>query len=69
MGRNIPEITTFQILDSNGMPVPTHIGAYSVPNVTRAFAGSYTGVIMSTIDSSTVNATSTVVIQCRLSAG
>ena len=68
--RNIPNITTLQILDPNGAPtistsaVP---GDFSVPNITRASAGNYTCVVMSTIDNSTVNATSRVIVQCKLS--
>lgn len=63
--RNIPDITTFQILDPNGIQIPTILGQYRVPNVTRAFAGSYTCCVMSTIDNSTVSAISRVVIQCK----
>ena len=68
VSRNIPGITSLQILDPNGMPVPVSLGVYTVPNVTRAYAGTYTCVVRSTRDNSTVNATSTVVIQCKLSA-
>ena len=67
VSRNIPDITTLQILDPNGMPVPVSFGVYTVPNVTRAFAGSYTCVITSTINNSTVSEISTVIIQCKLS--
>ena len=67
VGRNIPDVTTLQILDPSGMPVPTSLGVYTVPNVTKAYAGTYTCVIMSTIDNSTATATSTVIIQCKLS--
>ena len=68
-GRNIPDITTFQILDPNGMPVPTFLGVYTVPNVTRAHAGTYICVVRSILDNSTVSAISTVVVQCKLSFG
>ena len=66
--RNIRDITTFEVLDPNGRPVATVnvLGVISVPNVSRAFAGTYTCVIRSMLDNSTVNATSTVVIQCEL---
>ena len=63
--RNIPDITTFQILDPNGIQIPTVLGVYRVPNVTRAFSGSYTCCVMSTIDNSTVSAISRVVVQCK----
>ena len=64
--RNIPDISTFQVLNPNGIPITTILGVYRVPNVTRAFAGTYTCVVTSTIDNSTVNAISMVVIQCKL---
>ena len=66
VSRNIPDITTFQILDPNRMPVPTVAGVFSVPNVTRAFAGTYTCVVRSTLDNTTMNMTSVVVVQCKL---
>ena len=64
---NIPNITTFKILDQNGMAVSAPLGIYSVPSVTREYAGTYSCIIMSTIDNSTVNDTSEVTIQCKLS--
>ena len=64
---NIPDITTFEILDQNGMAVSAPLGVYSVPSVTREYAGTYSCIVMSTIDSSTVNDTSEVIIQCKLS--
>ena len=64
--RNIPDISTFQVLNPNGMLITTILGVYRVPNATRAFAGTYTCVVTSTIDNSTVNAISMVVIQCKL---
>ena len=67
MDNNIPNITTFEILDQNGMAVSAPLGVYSVPSVTREYAGTYTCIIMSTIDNSTVNDTSEVTIQCKLS--
>ena len=65
--RNIFDITTSEVLDPNGMPVMTPVGVFNVPNVTRAFAGTYTCVVRSTRDNSSVTATSTVIIQCKLS--
>ena len=64
---NIPNLITFHILGPNGMPVSVGF-FYSVPNVTRAHAGTYTCVVMGTLDNTTVtlNATSTVVVQCKL---
>ena len=64
---NIPDITTFEILDQNGMAVSALLGVYSVPSVTREYAGTYSCIVMSTIDNSTVNDTSEVIIQCKLS--
>ena len=63
---NIPENTTHEILDPNGVPVSAPMGVFSVSIVTRAYAGTYTCVVMSTIDNSTVNDTSNVIIQCKL---
>ena len=67
--RDIRDITTLQILDPNGVPIKLNIvlEIFTVPNVTRAYAGTYTCVVMSTIDNSTVNDTSNVIIQCKLS--
>ena len=65
--RNIPDITTFQIYDPNGVPVSAALGVFSVTSVTRAYAGIYTCVITSTIDNTTVNETSNVLVQCKLS--
>ena len=42
VARNIADITTIQIFDPNGVPVSTFLGVYTVPNVTRVFAGIYT---------------------------
>ena len=67
MDNNIPNITTFEILDQNGMAINAPLGVYSVPNVTREYAGTYSCIVMSTIDNSTVNDTSEVIIQCKLS--
>ena len=64
---NIPDITTFEIRDPNGVLVNAPVGVYSVPSVTRAHAGTYSCIIVSTIDNSTVNETSEVIIQCKLS--
>ena len=63
--RNIPDITTFEVLSPNGVPVPTVLGVFIVPNVTRAFAGTYICVVTSTIDNSTVNETSEVIVECK----
>ena len=64
VSRNIPDITTVEVLDPNGMPVPTVLGVLSMPNVTCSYAGTYTCVVTSTLDNSTVNETSEVTIEC-----
>lgn len=64
---NIPNITMFEIRDPNGVPVTAPFGVYSVPSVTRAYAGTYICNVMSTINNSTVNETSDVIIRCKLS--
>ena len=64
--RNIPSIITFEVFDPNGLPVTTVLGVFRVPNVTRAYAGTYTCIVRSNRDNSTVSVTSTVVIQCEL---
>ena len=67
ISRNIADITTVQILDPNGMLLDLDIslGVFSVPNVTRNYTGVYTCVIASTLDNSTVNATSVVIVECK----
>ena len=62
ISRNIPAITTLQVLDPNGIPLTTVVG---VLNVTREYAGVYTCVITSTFDDSTVKATSVVIVECK----
>ena len=66
VSRNIPDITTVQILNPNGVRVPTNLGVYSVPNVRRSYAGIYTCVVTSTRDYSTVNDTSLVIVECKI---
>lgn len=63
---NIPDITTFEIRDQYGMLVNAPLGVYTVPGVTRAYAGTYSCIVMSTLDNSTVNETSQVIVQCKL---
>ena len=65
--RNIPDITTIQILDPNGMPLDREIsvGVITVPNITRNYAGVYTCIVTSKLDNSTVNDTSVVIIECE----
>ena len=63
--RNIPGITTLQILNPNRVRVPTSLGVYSVPNVTQSYAGTYTCVVISTLDNFTVNDTSLVIVECK----
>ena len=63
---NIPAITTFEIRDPDGVPVNASLGVFTVPAVTREYAGIYSCVVESTINNSTVTETSRVVIQCKL---
>ena len=65
IANNIPDIITFEIRDPNGIPVNALFGVFSVPNVTREYAGTYICVIMNTMDNSTVDEISRVVIQCK----
>ena len=65
--RNVPDITTLQILNPNGVPVHEILGVFSVPNVTRSYAGTYTCVVTSALDNSTMNATSIVIVDGKLS--
>ena len=65
--RNIPDISTFEVLDPNGRPVNTILGVFTVESVNRTHAGTYTCIVRSTLDNSTVSATSAVVVQCKLS--
>lgn len=64
---NIPAITTFEIRGPNGVPVNESLGVFTVPNVTREYAGIYSCVVMSTINNSTVTETSRVVVRRKLS--
>ena len=64
--RNIPGITTLQIFDPNGMLLDTVIGVFIVANVTRSHAGTYTCIVTSTLDNSTVNETSVVTVECKI---
>ena len=64
--RNIRDIITFQIHNPSGISVSIG-GVFSVPNVTRAYAGTYSCVIRSILNNSTVSATSVVIIQCKFS--
>ena len=54
--RNIPDISTFEVLDPNGRPVDTVLGVFTVNNVNRTHAGTYTCIVRSTLDGSNVNA-------------
>ena len=63
---NIRDITSFQVLDPRGMPVPTTVvGIYTLMNALRNASGVYTCIVTNTMTSATINATSTVVVQCE----
>ena len=63
---NIREITSFQVLDPRGMPVPTtDVGMYTLMNALRNASGLYTCIVTNTMTNATINATSTVVVQCE----
>ena len=66
--RNIQDVTTSQILDPRGAAVPSEKGVFTVENAMRDASGIYTCLVRSTINNSTINATSTVIIQCKFSA-
>ena len=66
--RNIQDITTSQILDPRGVAVPSEIGVVTIENATRATSGVYTCLVRNTLNNSTINATSTVIIECKFSA-
>ena len=64
---NIPEITSFQVLNPRGMPVTTNVvGMYTLTNALRSASGVYTCIVTNTVTNATINATSTVVVQCEL---
>ena len=65
--RNIQDITTSQILDPLGVVIPSAVGVVTVENATRADSGVYTCLVRNTLNNNTINATSTVVIECKLS--
>ena len=64
--RIINDISTLQIHDPSGVPVPTVLGVFSIANITRSYAGVYTCLVTSTIDNSTVNTTSVLNVKCKL---
>jgi hypothetical protein len=68
-GRNVPDITTLQILNPSGVAIHASLGIFTVPNVTQSYAGTYTCVITSTLNNSTMNAVSVVIVECKLSPG
>ena len=43
----------------------TAVGVFSIANVTRSHAGTYTCIVTSTLDNSTVNETSVVTVECK----
>ena len=64
---NIRDITSFQVLNPHGMPIPTTVvGMYTLMNASRDASGVYTCIITNTVTNATINATSTVVVQCEL---
>ena len=63
---NIREITSFRVLDPRGMRVPVSVvGEYTLMNALRNASGVYTCIVTNTMTNATINATSTVVIQCE----
>ena len=63
---NIQDIITSQILDPYGVTVPSAVGVFTIENATRDASGTYTCLVINTLNNGTINATSTVVIQCKL---
>ena len=64
---NIREITNFRVLDPRGMQVPVSVvGEYTLMNTLRNASGVYTCIVTNTMTNATINATSTVVVQCEL---
>ena len=66
--RNIQDITTSEILDPRGVTVPSAVGVVTIENATRAASGAYTCLVTNTLNSNTINATSTIIIECKFSA-
>ena len=68
--RNIQDITTSQILDPRRVVVPSAVGVVTIENATRDIdaSGVYTCLVRNTLNNSTINATSTVTIECKFSA-
>jgi hypothetical protein len=64
--RNIPAITTTQILDSRGMVVPSELAVVTIDSAFRNASGVYTCLITNTLNNNTINATATVVVECKL---
>ena len=66
--RNIQDITTSQILDPLGAVIPSAVGVVTIENATRAASGIYTCVVTNTLNNNTINAMSTVVVECKFGA-
>ena len=64
--RNIPDITTSQILDPRGEVIPSPVGVVTIENAMRDASGVYTCLVRNINNNSTINATSTVIIQCKI---
>jgi hypothetical protein len=65
--RNIPAITTTQILDSRGMAVSNVVlGVVTIDSAFRNASGVYTCLVTNTLNNNTINATATVVVECKL---
>ena len=63
---NIEAVITYELLDPRGVPVlPDLLGLYTVGNVTKAHAGTYTCVVTSTLTNATASATATVIVQSK----
>ena len=63
--RNIQDITTSQILDPRGVVLPSAVGVVTIENAMRAASGVYTCLVRNTLNNNTINATSTVIIECK----
>ena len=66
--RNIQDITTSQILDPRRVVLPSAVGVVTIENAMRAASGVYTCLVRNTLNNNTINATSTVIIECMFSA-
>lgn len=57
-------VGTVQMVNPNGTVVNT--GIFTVRNITRSYAGTYSCIVSSTLNNSSLTVTAEVIVQCEL---